>query len=242
MCVFNKDIYNSIKNVKIHEINDIVNRYSLNIYDSEMIQEILTINPLFFDIALKEDQEIFLDAALDSINDIKEYKQSITIQTDFCLIRYKAVDNYIISVREDDQFCEILDDDLKEKIYNKIKKRIKRIDHERFLEYIYKYIYNTPCLHDFDSYNFMFLYSKTNLINKIIYSWCEYNPHLPASKILIKLNVSNLLETKSQDEILEEVIKLDIKFKRKYFEFKNTKGDIVMASENKKKSKKFIHL
>ena len=58
-------------------------------YNSELVQELMTMNIDFFNIAYKPDQEVFLEAALDSINKIYKKNNEQIIETDLCNIKIK---------------------------------------------------------------------------------------------------------------------------------------------------------
>ena len=70
-------------------------------YNSELIQELITINIFFFKAAKPVDQEVFLDAALDSINNIYEKGNITIVETDICnIIKSKEQNEILLSLKE----------------------------------------------------------------------------------------------------------------------------------------------
>ena len=81
------------KNINLNEkIPEIIQLYDVQ-DNSELIQELMSINIGFFNIANNVDKEVFLDAALDSINNIYEKDGDTIIETDLCNIRKRMDDN-----------------------------------------------------------------------------------------------------------------------------------------------------
>ena len=75
-----------IKSLKDEELNDFIHYYHINTSDSEIIQELMSKNPLFFQFADDINRKVFLEAALDSIITIKHKNDSCEIQTELCNI------------------------------------------------------------------------------------------------------------------------------------------------------------
>ena len=89
-----KLIYQIAKNIELYEIPDLFNLYSIE-YDSELIQELMTINIKFFEYANDADQNVFIDAVVDSINNIYNKRDKVIIETDLCNIKIKGNDYYL---------------------------------------------------------------------------------------------------------------------------------------------------
>ena len=81
-----KIFYQSAKNVSKFELTKFFEAYNIN-YSSELIQELITININFCYYAKDIDMEVFLDAVLDSINNIHKEINTIVITTDLCNIK-----------------------------------------------------------------------------------------------------------------------------------------------------------
>ena len=88
-------------------------------YDSELIQELMTININFFETAKDIDKEVFLDAALDSIKNIYEKGKTTTIETDICNIikkKNKYYNYYLYLPDNELQKYKIKENTFKQKI------------------------------------------------------------------------------------------------------------------------------
>ena len=114
----------------------------INKYNSEQMQEIMALNPLFYDFALKEDKEVFLDAALDSINKIVFLKETNIhglyeelIETDICDIEISRTKNDIVAAKLKNSnpiysgYLQLDDDDTK-----KVELKIKEYNKEKTIE------------------------------------------------------------------------------------------------------------
>ena len=75
-----------IKNTNEYYTDLVVSACNLDMENHEMAQEVLSINPIFYDCALPIDREIFLDASLDSIKKIETIEKYFVIDTELCLI------------------------------------------------------------------------------------------------------------------------------------------------------------
>ena len=76
------------KNVNFYEISNFIELYNIK-YNSEFMQELMTINIGIFTEASEIDQEVFIEAALDSINNIYTKDNKQIIKTDLCNIIIK---------------------------------------------------------------------------------------------------------------------------------------------------------
>ena len=95
-----KLFYQIAKSVHYENIPDFFEIYGKK-YNSELIQELMTININFFNVANDIDKEVFLDAALDSINNIYKKNDDIVIKTDLCdIIKKMNYNSYDIIVKD----------------------------------------------------------------------------------------------------------------------------------------------
>ena len=92
-------VLQSIKNITISADHYDLDELNINKNNHELIQEVLTINPCFYNKVSREDQEVFLEAALDSINAIYRNKKDSDykiINTELCNIEiYKNEKIYL---------------------------------------------------------------------------------------------------------------------------------------------------
>ena len=99
----NKDFLNNAKLIDIKNSEPImgIKHWDVDPEDSEMMQEILAINPCYYTAASKEDKEIFLDAALDGAIGIIPSPHGKILQTDLCDIRCEDNKYYFFMTVED---------------------------------------------------------------------------------------------------------------------------------------------
>ena len=68
-----KSIYNNIYFKSIYFNNDLeylIDNLKIDTNNSELMQEIMSVNPMFYDVASEYDKEVFIDAILDDIENI----------------------------------------------------------------------------------------------------------------------------------------------------------------------------
>ena len=92
------------KDVPWGEVQRFIQIYDIK-YNNELLQELITINIKFFRKANNIDQEVFLDAALDSINNIYKKDNKLIIKTSLCNI--KIIDNKLFLSLDDNDFQQV---------------------------------------------------------------------------------------------------------------------------------------
>ena len=102
-----------IKNAKNSVHEDFCDYCGIDTNNSELMQEIMAINPLFYDFASREDREVFVEAILDDIQRI--YKDSenpnrLIIESSLCNIKRQKEDwreNYYLFLDDINSACEL---------------------------------------------------------------------------------------------------------------------------------------
>lgn len=89
-------------------------------YDSELVQELITMNINFFDYANNTDREVFLDAALDSIKNITKTSDGYDIETELCNINIKNHKYYLYLPEKENVLVRIINDKSGIKIFNAV--------------------------------------------------------------------------------------------------------------------------
>ena len=119
--VKNKIFYKIAQDIGWYNIPRFLNIYGKK-YDSELIQELMTINIFFFSMANPIDREVFVDAALDSINNIKQENNITKIETDICNILITDENYHLCLNKDESKIMPIKENSLQQKINDIIKK------------------------------------------------------------------------------------------------------------------------
>ena len=125
-----KMFYKFAKDITAYHASNLLKSYNIK-YNSELIQELMTINVVFFEIANDIDKEVFLDEALNNIKLIYKEDYGQVIATNLCNILIIGSEYYLYSSDNDSNTIEIKNYDFIEKINNGIKNYKEKEDLDR---------------------------------------------------------------------------------------------------------------
>ena len=122
LCIYNAQEDNVEKFLKIFKVDK---------YDSEKMQELMAMNPVFYKEANRIDREVFLDEVLKSIKKVEseEYGKIKVIQTELCNILYDKTSTSYLYLNSNSY--KILDENDLEKIDKAIVKFEKEIENNK---------------------------------------------------------------------------------------------------------------